>query len=123
MPRPWTLRVDAIPELDDSFLPVQVSRIDRGTTRAFRLDLTHVSPEQEGRVHSLQMPTAIHPGSITARFFATCGFTIEVNAEFQPKKALGATLLARFKRDRDTGDYRAVDFKPLNQEKTDVDES
>ncbi|MBN2560191.1 MAG: hypothetical protein JXQ75_04610 [Phycisphaerae bacterium] len=119
MPRPWTLRVGAIPELDDSFFPVRVSRLDRGTARAFRVDLAHVSPEQEGRVHNLRMPTSIHPGSLTAHFFAACGFTVEVDAEFQPKKALGVTLLARFERDPNTEDYRAVDFKPLEEDKAD----
>ena len=111
--RKWLIRIKDYPQISSCrFYQVRIT--DVGHKRkpdSIEVTLQHLSTEQEGRCHRVDLPLPIRGiSSKAARLFAACGIEIAIGIEIEPRSVVGRVFEVRFCQN-ENGDYQPAEFR------------
>ena len=110
-PRREYITIKDWPTLKSHFYHVQVAHVTaNGKAGILKVTLSNLNPKQLGRIHELELPLPVHPGSRTCQFLAACGIEAnEPGTKIYLDSIVHSHLRVKFSKTRDVVGFRQIE--------------
>ena len=100
MPSEWMEEIKDWPDFQEpTTYPVRVLSLKKSSLPwGIRICIEHLGIPQKGRQQEIELPMPVHPGNLTHQLFMACGMGTDIGQSVSPMKALGCTVLVRFRK-------------------------